>query len=96
MILVAARYEPGGNRLQLAQGYARRGVVWSDRQLFPRAVLLRRLRKGDRLATGRVAQLEGDFEILAQVRLEGSDTDGAFLVADGPEASGDDLALPLF
>ena len=96
MILVAARYEPGERRLQLVQGYSRRGVVWSDRQLFSREILVQRLRDGDRLATGRVAELEGDFEVHAHVQLEGSGAGSPFLVADGLEATGDNLALPLF
>ena len=96
MILVAARYEPVGSRLQLVQGYTRRGDVWSDRQLFSRSTLIQRLRDGNRLATGRAAELQGDFEILAHVQLDETDADSPILVADNLEGNGDKLALPLF
>lgn len=95
VVLVAARYAPDG-LLQLAQGYSRRGVVWGDLQLFTRQQLLERLLAGQRLVTGRPAELVGDFHIDGRVEHRARNGQEGFLSIEGSEGPGDDLRLPLF
>jgi hypothetical protein len=93
MVIVSVRYDPEGRRIDIARAYERRWKVWSDLKLYDRQTLIERLKGGDRIATGRDAQLAGDFEVLTPVRLSES---GEFLTANGAEPGRDDLALPLF
>jgi hypothetical protein len=95
VVVVAARYDEAGNRLSAAKGYERRGFVWGDVVLLDRQALIDRLRSEKLVVTGRPADLEGDFEVIAPIRLQGADG-SVTLVAEGLRARGDDLGLPLF
>ena len=94
LVVVAARYDAEG-RLSLAQGYERRGQVWSDLRLFDRAALIEKLRARRRVAVATPTAVPGDFEVLAPVRLQPHD--GTVTLSSGPHANGrDHLAAPLF
>jgi hypothetical protein len=95
VVVVAARYAAEDGRLILAQGYERRGVVWSDVGLFDRQTLVERLESGMKIVTGRPKELAGDFEFAASVELAAVDGKQT-LVAEGRPAHGDDLGVPLF
>jgi hypothetical protein len=95
VVVVAARYDEAGKRLSAAKGYERRGYVWGDVVLLDRQTLIDHLRSEKLIVTGRPAELEGDFEVIAPIRLEGAEKSIA-LVAEGLQAKGDDLGLPLF
>lgn len=99
-VLLAVRYEPQSGKLALARGIERRGSVWSDWKLFDRQMLVDQLRAGRRIATGREAELAGDLEIVAGVRLEQGDGDRPVLAVDGaaadPDQAADRLGLPVF
>ena len=82
--------------MRVAKGYSRTGAVWTDLRLFPRPELVERLRAGDTVATGRPADLEGDYELGPEIHLKEVDGPGAILLAEGREAARDDLGLPLF
>jgi hypothetical protein len=95
IILSEARYAPDGDYAQLLRGYARRGVVWGDWQLFQRKQILDEIAGGRKIYTGRPAELEGDFELIAPVsvvQLNGS----SVLRAEGVDGPGDALDLPIF
>jgi len=95
LLITAARYEPQGGRLLMAQGYQPFGQVWSDIQLYRRDELVERLQSGQRLATGRATGLATDFEPLDQLRLVKADG-GPWLRANGGQAPGDDLGVARF
>lgn len=94
VVLTSARYDAQG-RLDLAKGYLRRGLVWSDVVLLRREELIDMLRSGLRVVVGRPRKLPGDFDIGASVRLDGS-LEGGRLSANGSRGEGDQLGLPLF
>ena len=92
LVLVAARYKPGTNKLLFARGYARRGQVWTDIKLYDRASLIEALKQGRNMVTGRSSNLVGDFEIQSPVYLGPEEQ----LLANATgENGGDDLGLPL-
>jgi hypothetical protein len=95
VVLVAVRYGEEGGRLNVAQGYERRGFVWGDLVLLDRRSLVERLRAKKRVVTGHQAELPGDFEVTATVHLT-KDRGKEIIVADGHQAERDDLGLPLF
>jgi hypothetical protein len=95
LILVAIRLESAGKWVEVAQGYERRGVVWSDMKLFSRDEIIARLEAGDRVFTGKLGSLEGDFDLSNRVHLEKGREDVRLLVREN-SSSGDDLELPLF
>ncbi len=95
MVIEAVRLGANGSRVELARGYERRGSVWSDVLLFTREELLDRLRRGARVAVGRMRALPGDFDIVARVHLRQVDgTD--YLASDSASGPGDQVAAPLF
>jgi hypothetical protein len=58
-------------------------------------MLVENLKAKTKVVTGRVADLPGDFEVAAAVRL--INVEGAeFIVADGNQKGRDDLGVPLF
>ena len=95
VVLVAARYGEDGDRLNLVQGYERRGFVWGDLVLFDRQALIERLNAKKRVVTGNPAELPGDFEVTAEVHLS-QESGIESIVADGHQTMRDDLGLPLF
>jgi hypothetical protein len=95
MVLVAARYAEGSATLEMAKGYERFGQVWTDLKLYDRAALANRLTRGARVVTGQLSGLAGEFEVFAQVQLQGKNGGGR-IVAEGAGSGGDDLGLPLF
>ena len=92
VVLVSVRYEESGNRLQFARGYARRGQVWGDIQLFDRTQLVESLKNGLNIFTGQSASLAGDFEVLSPVELS---ADERIVTEDSQESSRDSLDLPI-
>jgi hypothetical protein len=95
VVLVAVRYGEEGGCLKVARGYERRGFVWGDMVLFDRQALIERLKDKKRVATGKQAELPGDFEVSATVHLT-QEAGTESIVADGHQAGRDDLGLPLF
>jgi hypothetical protein len=94
LVVVAARYDSEG-RLSLAQGYERRGQVWSDLRLFDRATLIEKLRARRRVAVATPTAVPGDFQELAPVRLQRRN--GTVTLGSEPLANDrDHLAAPLF
>ncbi|HSB89959.1 MAG TPA: hypothetical protein VLD63_08050 [Anaerolineales bacterium] len=94
LVVVAARYDSEG-RLSLAQGYERRGEVWSDLRLFDRATLIEKLGAQRRVAVGTPTAVPGDFQELAPVRLQRRN--GTVTLGSGALANDrDHLAAPLF
>jgi hypothetical protein len=94
VVLTAVRYAPEG-RVELARGYARRGVVWGDRKLFDRNQILDLVAQKKKIATGIAAETPGDFEVWEDVTSR-SQEDGDSIYVTEPPATGDALALPLF
>jgi len=70
--------------------------VWSDLRLFTREQLLQLIESGSRVATGQVADLEGDFVVTGRVKLVANQASGALLMVDGARSDQDNLGLPLF
>jgi hypothetical protein len=67
-VIEAVRYTPGGD-ISVVRAYQRRGVVWSDQVLLPRAELVEQLSRGKRFVTGvRKAALGSVFETRSEVR----------------------------
>jgi hypothetical protein len=95
VVIEAVRYDARKNKLALARGYQRRGSIWGDHVLFERKTLIDLVEANKNVVTGRPADLEGDFEVFAQIRLASSDGSLA-LVVDDHVGNGDDLALPQF
>ncbi len=95
-MLVSVRYRAEGRTLEYARGYARQGGVWSDLRLFAREQLLQMIRSGSRVATGRVAPLEGDFVVTGRVKLTAGQGTEELLAVDGARSDRDNLELPLF
>jgi len=95
LVLVAARFAGDTSLLSWAQAYERRGPIWTDILLLDREQLISRLRAKKRVFTGRPRELSGDFDVISPVRLmQAAGT--SVLRADGRDAPGDDLGLPLF
>jgi len=95
VVLVAAMYTSKQDRVRVAKGYIRRGVIWSDLTLLPRKNLVERLKSGERIVIGEQEQIPGSFHTIARVRLaEGSKGDA--LVTNGADGKGDELGLPPF
>ncbi len=95
LVLVDARLSQDGQRITVARGYERWGDVWSDLLILDRDALIRRLKDGRRIFTGRLKDLPGDFDLLARVSLG----DGGGSIRAGSRArseSADDLGIPLF
>ena len=70
--------------------------MWSDLRLFTREQLLQLIESGSRVATGQVADLEGDFVVTGRVKLVANQASGALLMVDGARSDQDNLGLPLF
>ena len=70
--------------------------MWSDLRLFTREQLLQLIESGSRVATGQVADLEGDFVVTGRVKLATNQANGALLVVNGARSDQDNLGLPLF
>lgn len=71
IVIETVRYTPEG-QLALARGYERRGSTYSDRVLFTRADLVKRLRSGQKVASGkRIPLLASTFEHGAAILLAG-------------------------
>jgi hypothetical protein len=95
VVLVAARYTSKRDRLRVAKGYVRRGVIWGDLILLPRKDIVQRLKSGERIVFGEPQQIPGSFQALAKIRL-GEENGGEVLIANGADGKGDQLGLPLF
>ncbi|MGH2621545.1 MAG: hypothetical protein ACRDHG_13410 [Anaerolineales bacterium] len=95
-MLVSVRYRAAGRTLEYARGYSRQGTVWSDLRLFTREQVLQLIEAGSRVATGRVAPLEGDFVVTGRVKLVADQASGALLAVDRVRSDQDNLGLPLF
>jgi hypothetical protein len=97
IVLVAARYSPADGRVVLAQGFERRGPIWSDRVLFDRQTLVEAVRRGKRVYAARRTVDAHDFELLAPLQLEGINGDMLLRAGEtGAASRSDSLAVPLF
>ncbi len=94
IVLVAVRYDDDHTVL-LAQGFARQGPVWGDLKLFGREAIIAGLENGEKVVTGELSYLPGDFDVVGTVRAE-KINGSSRLLADGEEGVGDLLGLPLF
>ena len=94
LVVVAARYAADG-KLTVAQGYERRGQVWSDLLLLDRPTLIGRLRTGRRVATGETASVPGDFVVSDVLVLSGVDG-RAVVTASHTSSKTDNLGVPTF
>ena len=94
IVVVAARYDLLG-KLTVAQGFERRGHVWSDLILVDRDTLIRNLRSRRRVAVAVPTPVPGDFEIVARVRLE-LKNGVEILASNSAHADQDHLPAPLF
>jgi hypothetical protein len=95
LVLVAARYRSNDGSLLIAQGYERRGAVWGDVQIFTREVLAEKIQQGERIVTGQLADIQGDFKVLEPVHLDKHN--GNFTLYTGEHlSSSDELKIPLF
>jgi len=65
-------------------------------RLFTREQLVQLIESGLRVATGQVADLEGDFVVTGRVKLAGNPASGALLAVNGAGKDQDILGLPLF
>ncbi|MGD8604267.1 MAG: hypothetical protein PVF49_06815 [Anaerolineales bacterium] len=95
MVLTAVRYAGQGKKIETAKGYERFGQVWTDLKLYDRETLADRLGKGQRVVTGQLSDLAGQFVVFKPVHLQGKNGGGT-IVANGAGSGGDDLGLPLF
>jgi hypothetical protein len=95
LVVIAVRYEAEVGNLSLAQGFERRGPVWGDVQLFKREALVEKIQQGKRVVIGKLADLEGDFEVLGNIQMSSQNGDGVLYTGDNP-TSNDELELPLF
>ena len=96
VVIEIVRYTPEG-QIELARGYERRGATYSDRVLFTRDELVKRLRAGKKLAGGkRLPYLGSTCEIIAPIGLSGAR--GAEVIITREAPAGRDLlkAVPLF
>ncbi len=94
VVLVSARYHPETKALDFAQGYVRRGKVWSDQKLLSRADLLGYASQGKRLVSGQPVGVPGEFEQLRPIAIDGSG-EGRVLRGEGSPGPGDNLGIPL-
>jgi hypothetical protein len=94
VVVVAARYAPDG-KLTVAQGYERRGQVWTDLLLLDRPTLIGRLRAGRRVAAGEPRGVPGDFVVRDALVLSGADG-RAVVRASHTSSSTDNLGVPTF
>ena len=94
VVLVAARYQPQQHKLDFAQGYVRRGTVWSDLKLLSRSQLVEQVAQGKKVVVGELFEMPGNFKAEGRVKLAGKDGESSLRVgqAAGP---GDDLGLSL-
>lgn len=95
-VIEIVRYTPEG-QIELARGYERRGATYSDRVLFTRDDLVKRLRAGKKIAGGKRLPLMGStFEIIAPITLAGARGAEVIITRDAP--TGRDLLkdVPLF
>ena len=95
-VIEAVRYTPEG-QVELARGYERRGATYSDRVLFTRVELVKRLRAGQKMASGkRVPLLASTFELGAPILLAGARA-AEVIVTQGTPRERDLLdGVPLF
>jgi hypothetical protein len=94
VVLVSARYDQGTNELDFAQGYVRRGKVWSDQLLLSRGAVLEYVTQGKRVVTGRPEGVPGEFRQGQRIEV-GGNGEGPSLRSEGSPGPGDNLGLPL-
>jgi hypothetical protein len=95
LVIIAARYRSDRDALSILQGYERRGPVWGDIQLFTREMLIDKIQHGERVVTGRLAQLQGDFEVKDRVHLQKLNGNTSLYTGESPTKT-DKLNVPLF
>ncbi|OGO18320.1 MAG: hypothetical protein A2Z14_03920 [Chloroflexi bacterium RBG_16_48_8] len=95
LVVIAARYQREGGSLLITQGYERRGPVWGDVQLLTRESLIEKIAQGKRVVIGRLAELQGDFEVIGPVHVHKQNGNVTLYSGDTPFDT-DKLELPLF
>ncbi len=92
-VIEAVRYQ--GGKISLVRVHERRGAAFGDHVLLDRESLLRRLKSGKRFYTGQRKPLwANSFETQKPVLL--LRRNGEEIIATYPDATHDDLELPLF
>jgi hypothetical protein len=94
VVLVSARYDQGTRELDFAQGYVRRGKVWSDQLLLSRETVLDYVTRGKRVVTGQPEGVPGEFRQGQRIEA-GGNGEGRMLRSVGAPGPGDNLGLPL-
>lgn len=92
-VIETVRYRDG--KISLVRVHERRGAAFGDHVLLDRQTLLSRLKQGKRFFTGRRKEFwANSFEIQKPVLL--LQRNGKEIIATHPDATQDDLELPLF
>jgi hypothetical protein len=92
-VIETVRYRDG--KISLVRVHERRGAAFGDHVLLDREALLQRLKAGKRFYTGqRKPYWANSFEIQKPVLL--LRRNGEEIIATHPDATQDDLELPLF
>jgi uncharacterized protein YjhX (UPF0386 family) len=92
-VIETVRYRDG--KISLVRVHERRGAAFGDHVLLDREALLQRLKAGKRFYTGqRKPYWANSFEIQKPVLLLRHN--GEEIIATHPDATQDDLELPLF
>ncbi len=94
-VIEAVHYLPDG-KIAWVRGYERRGPTFSDRVLFPREILIQRLKSGKRFVTGqRVANMASTFDVATPIKLVQKDGQD-FVVTEAQDTGKDCLVgVPL-
>jgi hypothetical protein len=94
-LIEAVRYAPDG-KIKIVRAYERRGATFSDLVLIERALLVERLKKGEKFVTGkRKEYLASTFETSRSISLVGGK--GQEVISTSPNADRDLLEeVPVF
>jgi hypothetical protein len=94
-IVIAARYQAEDGSLDIAQVYERRGPIWGDVILLNRSQIIEILREGHRIVTGKLGEVQGDFDVFGSLNLLANNGSESLVVGEAV-SSRDELQVPLF
>ena len=95
LVVIAARYLEEDHSLDIVQVLIRRGPIWGDVELLTRSEIIDAIESDHRVVVGRLADVQGDFEVSGELRLMGENGLGRLVVGERKPAH-DDLQVPLF
>ncbi len=94
-VIEVVRYAPEG-QITVVRVYERRGATFSDRELWTRSELVRRLKTGQKIVTGeRTPLMASTFTVKSKVHL-GSGRGREVILSGKEECEHDLLDAPLF